>query len=311
MPRTFAQIIGESHSAISVVNALTTGKGSTIGIDLTCKITATLVDKKSIPMGLNREARRGVVIESGFKDHHRLIETSKRYTERFLRATIPADKVISFKIKSEIPPAVGLKSSSAISIASVEAVAGVLSKKLDSAQILKISCLASKDSGASITGAYDDAAGCLLGGMVLTNNLKFTLIRQIRVPESLGKIVLIRVPKKERKYTSSVDTKVYSSFKAESLKAFEFAKQELVAQAMILNSIIQCAALGYSFEPISSAIDAGATASGISGKGPAITALCQTSKAARFIEKRWKEEAESPIDVLRTEVVQPRRLFGS
>lgn len=298
-------VIGESHSAISVVNALATGKGATIGIALKCKIRATLVGRKSIP---NVPRMSGVVIKSDFKDHHNLVETCRRYTEQFMKSTIPEDKIISLTIESQIPPAVGLKSSSAISIASVRAISRVLSGELGYNSVLKISCQASKDSGASITGAYDDAAACLLGGMVLTDNSKFRIVKHARVPASLGEIVIIRVPEKETKYTSSVDTKVYSSLKKDSMKAFEYAKQGKLAQAMLLNSIIQCVALGYSFEPISSAIDEGATASGISGKGPAIAALCQTQKLAHSIEKRWREEAESRITILKTQVVQPERL---
>ncbi|MGI0085690.1 MAG: hypothetical protein ACREBQ_11470, partial [Nitrososphaerales archaeon] len=73
-------------------------------------------------------------------------------------------------------------------------------------------------------------------------------------------------------------------------------------------SIIQCAALGYSLEPVSSAIDGGATASGISGKGPAVAAFCQTHAIASSIEKRWRKEAVSPIMIIKTRVVQPERL---
>lgn len=298
-------VLGESHSAVSVVNALAAGKGGAIGIVLRCKITATLVSKKSFP---NRLRGSGVVISSGFRDHHDLIATCKRYTERFLKLAVPEDEAVSIRVESEIPPAVGLKSSSAISIASVRAISKLLSKRLDSNSILKISCRASKDSGASITGAYDDAAACLLGGIALANNSKFKLLKHARVPTSLGEFVVIRLPEKERKYTSSVDPKVYSSFKKEGMKAFEYAKRGEVAQAMLLNSIIQCSALGYSLEPVSSAIDEGATAAGISGKGPAVAALCQSQALARSIEKRWREEAESPITILKTRIVQPERL---
>jgi shikimate kinase len=299
--------IGKSHSAISVVNALATGKGSTIGIDLGCEVRATLIDKASFLRYKKLES--GVVIENGVRDRHNLIKTCKTFTERFLKLKIPDNKVISFKIESEIPQAVGLKSSSAIAIASVEAVSKILGRELDYQSILRVSCRASKDSGASLTGAYDDAAGCYLGGMVLANNLKFRLVKHIRVPESLGKIVMIRLKKKERKYTSSVDTKVYSPFRAESLKSFEYAKLGLISQAMLLNSIVQCSALGYSLEPVSSALDEGATTAGISGKGPSVAAVCQSSKIANAIEKRWKDEAESHIDVIETTVVQPRRLI--
>jgi shikimate kinase len=291
---------GESHSAVSIVNAIATGKGAAIGIGLDCKIKAILIKRKS---------HRRVLLESNVKDRHRLIETCVEYTERFLKSKIPENSAVSLSIQSEIPYAVGLKSSSAVSIACVTAISNALNKKLDYRDILRISCLASKGSGASITGAYDDASACLLGGFVVTDNYQFKLVRHTRVPKSIGELALIRLPSGKKKYTSSVDSKVYSNLKQESMKAIDYARRSKIAQAMMMNSIVQCAALDYSFEPITFALEEGATAAGISGKGPAIAAFCQSSKIAHAIEKRWIEESLSPLEILKTKIVQPERVY--
>jgi shikimate kinase len=300
------------HAAISIVNALATGKGGAIGVDIPCKVEAKVLSKegsKSIHIPKDR-----VIIKSSFQDNHNLVKTCVRTLLRSCRIRLPEDSVISLSIKSSIPIAVGLKSSSAVSLATVEAVAGALGiGELGYEQKLRISCNASKESGASLTGAYDDASACLLGGAVLADNRKFKILKHSRVPDSLGKIVSITLPSGEKKYTSNVSLSAYSKFKAESETAFEYAARGEISQAMMLNSIIQCSALGYSFRPISSALSEGAAAAGISGKGPSIAALCATNKIANAVEMRWRDEASNtrPIRLIRTKIVQPARIVHS
>ena len=254
-----------THSAISVVNAISAGRGVTIAIDIPCKVSATLRRKTDDP---------SLVIKTDVSDPHRLVERSVSYALRRLNFKIPPSFQLEVKIRSHIPAGVGLKSSSAVSVAATRAVFGLFSKDGDSTTILRSSCLASKDSRASLTGAYDDAAASLLGGVAFTDNSKFRLIRHSRIPDKLGTAVAILVPKKERVLTSSLSASSYASYRNEGLEAFRFAEENDFTNAMLLNSIIQCAALNYSMEPIWTALTEGASASGITGKGPAVAAIC-------------------------------------
>jgi shikimate kinase len=293
-----------THSAISILNAIGTGFGGAIGINIHCKITAKVSPRQ--------ENERPVIVNSQERDDHIIIHTSVNLVKHYLNIKLPKQNKLIIKIDSEIPIAVGLKSSSAVSTGVVSAVSKLLSgRRMDAKDILRLSCKASKDSGVSITGAFDDAIASFLGGLVLTNNDRLLVLRHTRVPEDLGTIVVLRIPRKIRRYTSSLKREIYSRFKNNSMKAFELAKNGNISGAMILNSLIQCSALGYEFDHVFSAIEEGATCAGVTGKGPAIAAMCRTNKVAKQIEKRWREGAKNlhEIDVIKTKVTEPRELL--
>lgn len=296
-----------SSSAISVVNAIGTGLGGAIGIAIPCSVTAAFNSK-------NKGDKKKLLVKSSILDKHNLVPTCVSYVEHFLSAKPPTGSKLALEIESDIPVAFGLKSSSAISTAVVSAVTKLYAgKEIEADTILRLSCNASKASGASITGAYDDAIACLLGGLVLTNNRDFRVFKHTKVPTSLGELAIVRVPLRSKVYTSSVKRESYSSFRKNAKDAFEMGEKGNVMGAMMLNSLIQCSALGYSFEPVMSAILEGASSAGVSGKGPAIAALCATNTVARRIEKRWFDESENgnEIEVIKTRVVQPKKLLKS
>ncbi len=292
---------GSAHSAITVVSALASGKGVTIGTDIPCRVAASMAP------GETNGGPQVLVNKGGLEDPHHLVESCVRFSLRFARAKLQKTDHIKLQLDSQIPLALGLKSSSAISVAIVQAVLRLFSREIDDLDVLRISSKASKASGASLTGAFDDAAACLLGGVVFSDNLKFRLLKHERVPADLGPFVKLLVPLRERKLTSSVDRRAFQRFLEESREAYRYAAAGEFAQAMFLNSIIQCVTLGYSIRPIVSALAEGATAAGISGKGPAISALCSNRKLSASVEKRWVEE-NPDRQVLSTKIIQPRSL---
>ncbi|MHB1868201.1 MAG: shikimate kinase [Nitrososphaerales archaeon] len=290
-----------THSAISVVNAIPAGRGVTIAIDIPCTVRASLIIQK------NNERR--IKVLSKTSDPHALVEKSVEHALSHLRANIPKSTQLRIQINSKIPTAVGLKSSSAVSVATTKAVFGLFSKDSDWRSILKSSCTASKDSKASVTGAYDDASASLLGGMAFTDNSKFKMVEHSKVPKKLGFKVAMLVPKKRKMFTSNVDASLFEKYRVESLHAFDLAMNGDFASAMLLNSIIQCSTLRYSMGPVSSALVEGASAAGITGKGPAVAALCQNSKIVQKVERKWLEENED-CNVLTTTVLQPTKIIG-
>jgi shikimate kinase len=275
----------ESRSAITVVSAFASGKGVTVGIDLPCRVTAILRNR--------RKGDTGIKISGGVPDPHNLVQTCVEKSVESLGAFLPKEQTIVLKVNSSIPTAVGLKSSSAVSVAVTRALFSLFglddSNPAITQKILRLSCEASIQSGASLTGAYDDAAAGLLGGLVFSDNLKFKLLRHEPLDDSLGSIVKILLPRKI-KLTSSLDLSTYQSFRHRSSEAIGFAKKGMLIQAMFLNSIIHSVIHHYSLQPIVSSIVEGASASGITGKGPAVAALCPNNKMARRIERRWLED---------------------
>ncbi len=165
-----ARVEATLHGAISIVNAIATGKGATLGISLKTK---ALVD---ISPG------NGVVIESKNKT------ISSRLINSVIRKVIPKNDLDKTKIKisleSEIPTGYGLKSSSAISSAVALACAKLFRPKWSDNQILLAGVNASIESKVSITGAYDDACGCYYGGYAVTDNYKRKIIKSERVSKN-------------------------------------------------------------------------------------------------------------------------------
>ena len=89
------------HGAISIVNAIATGKGSTLGVSLGIE---TIVET---------EPGRGIIFEN------KASNLSSRLIRKVVETSVPKSELeknkISISVKSEIPSGYGLKSSSAIS----------------------------------------------------------------------------------------------------------------------------------------------------------------------------------------------------
>ena len=77
---------------------------------------------------------------------------------------------MEIEIVSDIPVAMGLKSSSAVSSAGLLAVARASGATRPPLEIAKLSAQVSRETGVSATGAFDDALAGLASGVVVTNN---------------------------------------------------------------------------------------------------------------------------------------------
>jgi shikimate kinase len=294
--------VSVTNSAITVVSAFASGKGAAIGIGIPCEVIAELKERK------NGDKSSDLKIVGTISDPHKLVHMSAIDSIDYLRVSIPKSHQLVISIDSKIPVAVGLKSSSAVSVAVVKAIFGLYSENQEadrSQEILRLSCKASIRSGASLTGAFDDAAAGFLGGLVFSDNIKFKLLGQENVKKDIGSIVKILVPEREKKLTSSLDLSAYQEYKKMSLEAFRFAVDGVLAQGMLLNSIIHSLVHHYSLRPVVSSISEGATAAGISGKGPAVAAICRNSKTSDRVARRWLEENEN-CKVITSSVIQPK-----
>ena len=102
---------------------------------------------------------------------------------------------------------------------------------------------------------------------------------------------------------------MYQNYREMSSEAFKFALDGVLVQAMLLNSIIHSLVHHYSMRPVVSSISEGATASGISGKGPAVAAIFRSSKIANRVARRWLEENQD-CKVITSSIIQPSNQFG-
>ena len=171
------------HGAVSIVNAIAAGRGSTLGISL------------GIEAIVETEPGRGIIFEN------RASNLSSRLIRKVVETSVPKSELeknkIIISVKSEIPSGYGLKSSSAISSVISLACAKLFKPKATDLEILKDGVHASIESKVSITGAFDDACACYFGGFVVTDNSNIKIIKSEKAPEDLSAIIFI--PKSRRR----------------------------------------------------------------------------------------------------------------
>lgn len=241
------------HGAVSLVSAIATKKGATLGISLTVEAT------------VGTSPGKGIIIQSKNKTlSSRLIN---RTVEKILTKKELEQNKITVSLESEIPTGYGLKSSSAISSAVALACAKIFKPDLTDQQILLAGVDASIESKVSITGAYDDACSCYFGGFNVTDNSKKKIIRSEKIPTNLIAVILVPY---NRKRGNVKNLKTLSSV---FLNAWKLAKNANYWEAMIINGLATSTILNSDPKIITDLLEKGAIAASISGNGPAIAAI--------------------------------------
>lgn len=253
-----------SYGAATIVNAIATGEGSALGVNLWTKAEVTLTDNPGIVEG---------EITSDSNEKPLLIEkTVKRVLRHFC-----LDKKYGAKVKtwSNIPIARGLKSSSAAANAIALATTTALNKELDDFTIVNLGVDAALDAKVTITGAFDDACASYFGGIVITNNIKRSIIKRFTFSENL--LILFHVPVKKA-YTIESDVARMRTVASLVKIAYREALKGNFWSALTLNGLIYSSALGYNPSIAIDALIAGAKAAGLCGKGPAVTVVVSEEK---------------------------------
>jgi len=241
------------HGAVSLVSAIATKKGATLGISL--RVEAIVETSPG----------KGIIIQSKNKTlSSRLINKT---VEKILTKNELEQNKITIVLESEIPTGYGLKSSSAISSAVALACAKIFKPRLTDQQILLAGVNASIESKVSITGAYDDACSCYFGGFNVTDNAKKQKIKSEKIPSNL--LAVIFIPK-NRKRGNVKNLKILS---AVFDNAWKLARNSNYWEAMIVNGLATSAILNSDPKIITNLLEKGAIAASVSGNGPAIAAI--------------------------------------
>lgn len=245
------------HGAVSIVNAIATGKGSTLGISL------------GIEAEVETETGRGIIFENKESSY------SSRLIRMVIETSIPKQDLEKNKLRivvnSEIPSGYGLKSSSAISSIISLACAKIFKPRATDFEILKDGITASIQSKVSITGALDDACGCYFGGFVVTDNTNMKIVKTQKAPEDLSAVIFIP---RTRKRGNVKKLKILQSVFSQ---AWEMANRSDYWNAMILNGLATSTILGSDPKILTDLIEAGALGASVSGNGPAIAAIVKNS----------------------------------
>ncbi len=255
---------GESHGSITVINAMPTGIGATIGTSLmTRAVFSEDGGCRTVRIG-NDETEDGTM-------------ASICVRRAYERAGMEEPEGWRLETDSEIPVSRGLKSSSCACNAILRAVAAEIGLDMDPVDLIRLGVECAREARVTVTGSFDDACGCGLGGLVMTDNRRDEILAQSPVGDL---DVVISVPRfKIRKSTMPV----------EALHAAAPLMQEAIDiamsdpyRAMTMNGRIISSVQGVDNSVAERAVSMGALGAGMSGSGPAVAIVVDRGDGRKF-----------------------------
>lgn len=256
----------------TVLNALSTGVGSAFAIDIETTATVELDGSGGVT---------GTIAEADDAD--------TRLIERCVELGIEAygDGAASggtVETESDVPMAAGLKSSSAAANAAVLATADAVGADPDPLSACRLGVRAARETGVTVTGAFDDASASMLGGITVTDNAEDDLLAHDEVAWD----VLVWTPD-ERAYSADADAERCANVAPMAELVEDLAVEGRYAAAMTVNGLAFSAALGFPADP---AVEAMPHAAGVSlsGTGPSVVAV-GTRDGLDRVADRWSERS--------------------
>jgi shikimate kinase len=243
------------HGAVSIVNAIATGKGATLGISL------------NVEADIQASPGTGIFFEN--KESSLSSRLIKAVIEKAVpKADLEKNKV-RVLVKSEIPSGYGLKSSSAISSVVSLACAKLFRPKITDLEVLRYGVEASIQTKVSITGAFDDACACYFGGFVVTDNTNLRIVKSEKAPEDL--VAIIFIPRSRRRGNVTRLKILDGVF----TQAWTLASNSDYWNAMMLNGLATSTILNSDPRILTDLVESGALAASVSGNGPSIAAIAK------------------------------------
>ena len=275
----------QTFGAISIVNAIASGKGATASVRLTTEAEVEVEDSPG----------EWEVTVNGKRSESRLaVETVRRAIK--IAGKDPDAYCGAVSTSSSVPIGVGLKTSSASSTAvALGAFAALGQKAFDPKKVMDCSVEASLASGASITGALADAAACVLGGLNMTDNLGRKVVSSKLFDKKLKVVIVVPKTKSRRE---SVDPEFIRRFASLTNLFFEMSLKGDYWRAMVLNGMAYSSILKYDPYPALLAVEHGALGAGLSGTGPAVAAVFDPSKEGEIdaLTKEWASDGSTVIE---------------
>ena len=255
------------RGAATIVNAIATGRGAAFGVSLEIDAVVEL------------EPGQGDLAFEGSNEGQELAEGCVRSIAR--RAGHAEGVHGEIHVRSEIPISKGLKSSSAVSNAVSLASSRALGARLSSMELVLAGVEESIKAGVTVTGAFDDASACFLGGVVVTDNRTFSILSRGELDPDLE--VLFHVPERQIR-KADVKKMDFSGIRKEVEKAHDLAMRGEYLKALEVNSRAYSKVLDVSEDVADLARKKGALAAGISGTGPATTIVCGRGETSGIVE---------------------------
>jgi len=270
---------GRANGGVSVLHAIGTGKGCSVGIELMTEVSL-VSDQAPVPED-----------EHGILDSVVAVWTDSGYP-------IPGD--VGWRVISEIPIGQGLKSSAALACAAARALDEVSWTRLSDFDIVDIAVAAQRRAGCTITGSMDDCWAAISPGWKLVDpslSSRDSILLEGDTESGLAVLIVLRGPR---------NLEVRPEPFAEQHKLFERALASLSSGstlgAMSTNGMAVAAATGddEALRICNSAIARGAIAAGLSGSGPAIAIVCYQQGAEQLAEAM----SESGLQVIQSGFIE-------
>ena len=259
--------IGISYGAVSVINAMPACIGATIGISLRTVAKFT-------PGGDER------IVKIKNDPSEDIMMAWKCVSESYSHMNLTEPFGWSLEIDSEIPISRGLKSSSSACNAIISAVMDENGHSIDTIEMIRLGVKCAKLANVTVTGSFDDACGCHLGGFVMTDNTNNEIIMSKDVDDL---DVIVYVPdKKIRK--AGLPVEELRKKAPEMLKIIEIAKTDPF-KAMIENGRLMSPLSGVENSVAELALENGALGAGMSGSGPAVAIILKKGDTRSFLER--------------------------
>lgn len=258
---------GTSYGAITVINAMPCGIGSTIGITLRTDAVFT-------PTGETKDI--GIMNDpSENKDMAKIC-----VAETYRKMGIEEPEGWLLNISSNIPISRGLKSSSSACNAIISSVLRAERSDMDVVEMIKLGVDCARKANVTVTGAFDDACGCELGGLVVTDNRTDSILFRGDIGDH---DVLIHAPKNKIKKTGLPLEKL-KSISSETERLVGIAKTDPF-RAMTENGRLIASVSGIDNGLSDYAMENGALGAGVSGSGPAVAIVLEHGDAEDFIRR--------------------------
>jgi len=263
-----------SHGAITVINAIPCGIGATVGVDLVTKAKFTVG-------GEGRE----VVIMNDRNEDTAMARICVKNTFEHFGMNEPEGWELS--VDSQIPVSRGLKSSSSACNAIISSVADHISKENGNGfagtegtmTMIRLGVKCAREAKVTVTGSFDNACGCHLGGLVITDNENDTIISRSEVEEN---DVILFVPElKIRK--PSLDRNRFRDLADVAMNLVRTAAEDWHG-ALTRNGSMIARIIGIDDSIADKAMSMGALAAGVSGTGPAISVVVKKDEGRSFLK---------------------------
>ncbi|WP_232701830.1 shikimate kinase [Halobacterium wangiae] len=258
-------------AAGTVLNALATGVGSAFAIDI--DVTA------SVSLDPDTDDVTGEVV-----DHPGADTALVERCVSLVTAEYGDGEGGAVQTETEVPLASGLKSSSAAANATVLATLDALGRAEDVARIdaARLGVRAARETGVTVTGAFDDATASMLGGLTMTDNG----VDELLFREEVDWNAVVWTPPRQS-FSADADVNRCENIAPLAEHVADLAARGQYGTAMTVNGLAFCAALDFPATPIVDALPHAHGAS-LSGTGPSYVAVGERD-ALKEVKSVWNE----------------------